>query len=121
VRERAVVALLSENTIGAAAERCGVDEKTLRRWMANDQAFNQDLAAARRTMFDTAMNRLQPLAAQAVETLADLMREGTPPSVRLAAARSVAELSIHRDDAETILRKLGEIEAQQRRTDMDDR
>jgi hypothetical protein len=121
VRERAVVALLSENTISAAADRCGLDEKTLRRWMANDDAFKQDLAAARRAMFETAMHRLQPLAAQAVDTLAALMRESVPPSVRLGAARTVAELGIHRDDAETILRKLGEIEALQRRTDAEER
>ena len=117
VRERAIVALLSENTIGAAAERCGLDEKTLRRWMANDDAFKQDLAAARRAMFEAAMNRLQPLAAQAVDTLATLMGASAPPSVRLGAARTVAELGIHRDDAETILRKLGEIEALQRKAE----
>ena len=120
VRERAIVALLSENTIGAAADRCGLDEKTLRRWMANDDAFRQDLATARRAMFETAMNRLQPPAAQAVDTLAALMGESAPPSVRLGAARTVAELGIHRDDAETILRKLGEIEALQRRTDAEE-
>lgn len=121
VRERAIVALLSENTIGAAADRCGLDEKTLRRWMANDDVFKQELTAARRAMFETAMNRLQPLAAQAVDTLAALMGESAPPTVRLGAARTVAELGIHRDDAETILRKLGEIEALQRRTDTEER
>ena len=121
VRERAIVALLSEKSIGTAAERCGLNEKTLRVWMAEDDAFKQDLAAARRAMFDAAMNRLQPLAAQAVDTLAALMQEGAPPSVRLGAARTVAELGIHRDDAETILRKLGELEALQRRTDAEER
>jgi hypothetical protein len=95
VRERAIVALLSENSIGAAAERCGLNEKTLRVWMAEDEAFKQDLAAARRSVFETAMGRLQPLAAQAVETLAALMGESAPPSVRLGAARTVAELGIH--------------------------
>ena len=57
VRERAIVALLSENTIGAAAQRCNVNERTLRRWMADDEAFKQELAAARRGMFEAAMNR----------------------------------------------------------------
>ena len=89
--------------------------------MADDEGFKQDLDAARRAMFQSAMNRLQPLAAQAVDTLASLMGESAPPSVRLGAARTVAELGIHRDDAETILRKLGEIEALQRRTDAEDR
>ena len=111
VRERAIVALLSERTLAAAAECCGVNEKTLRRWMADDEAFKADLAAARRAMFEAAMNRLQPLAARAVETLEALMDSSAPPSVRLGAARTVAELGIHRQDAETIVRKLEEIEA----------
>ena len=85
--------------------------------IGNDDAFKQELAAARRAMFETAMNRLLPLAAHAVDTLAALMGESAPPSVRLGAARTVAELGIHRDDAETILRKLGEIEALQRKAE----
>jgi hypothetical protein len=121
VRERAILALLSENTLAAAAARCEVNEKTLRRWMADDEGFQRDLANARRSMFETAMNRLQPLAAQAVDTLAALMGEGAPPNVRLGAGRTVAELGIHRDDAETILRKLGEIEALQRQADTEER
>jgi hypothetical protein len=121
VRQRAILALLSEPTIGKAAERCGVGERTLRRWLTDDALFQRQLAETRRAMFETAMNRLQPLAAQAVDTLAALMGESAPPSVRLGAARTVAELGIHRDDAETILRKLGEIEALQRRTDAEER
>src|SRR4249920_3765509 len=39
VRERAILALLSENAIGAAAQRCGVNERTLRRWMADDRLW----------------------------------------------------------------------------------
>jgi hypothetical protein len=41
--------------------------------------------------------------------------------VRLGAARTVAELGIHRNDAETIMRKLGEIEALQRQADAEER
>jgi hypothetical protein len=121
VRERAILALLSEPSITVAAARCEVNEKTLRRWMADDEAFKAKLATARRAVFETAMGRLQPLAAQAVDTLAALMGEGAPPTVRLGAARTVAALGIHRDDAETILRKLAEIEALQRRTDAEER
>ena len=43
------------------------------------------------------------------------MRPGGPEGVLRGAATIVAELVIHRDDAETILRKLGEIEAFQHR------
>jgi hypothetical protein len=59
--------------------------------MADDDAFKQELDSARRAMFEAAMNRLQPLAAEAVDTLAALMKPSAPPSVRLGAARTVAE------------------------------
>jgi hypothetical protein len=43
IRDRAVVALPSEPNLMAAARRCGVNEKTLRRWMAEDAAFKRAL------------------------------------------------------------------------------
>jgi hypothetical protein len=49
------------------------------------------------------------------------MGESAPPSVRLGAARTVAEQSINRDDAQVILSKLAAIEAMQRRSDGEDR
>jgi len=82
-------ALLSERSFAAAARRCDVNEKTLRRWMADDEAFKRDLTT--------------------------LMSRTMPPTVRLGAARTVAELGIHQHDAETILRKLEDIEACQRK------
>ena len=51
VREGAIFALLTEKTIGAAAERCGVNERTLRRWMAHDESFKLALAEARRATY----------------------------------------------------------------------
>jgi hypothetical protein len=45
------------------------------------------------------------------DTLATLMRPGVPPSVRLGAARTVAELGLHQHDANTIMERLDEIEA----------
>ena len=51
----------------------------------------------------------------AVDTLEDLLDATDHPSVRLGAARTVAELGIHQHDADTILRKLDEIESFNRR------
>ena len=118
VRERAILALLSEKTLGAAAARCGVNEKTLRRWLKNDEVFKADCAEARQATFEAGMGRIQVLTARAVDTFEDLLDATEYPSVRLGAARTVAELAIHQHDAETIMRKLDEIEAalqQQRR------
>ena len=115
VRERAILALLSEKTLGTAAEKCGVNEKTLRRWLAGDEAFKKAYTEARQATFDAGMGRIQALTARAVETLEDLLDATQSPNVRLGAARTVAEMGIHQHDAETILRKLEEIEAAQQR------
>ena len=113
VRERAILALLSEPTIVKAAAKSGVDESTLRRWIAADETFKTAYAEARRATFEAGMGRIQALTARAVETLEELLDDKKYPNVRLGAARTIAEIGIHQNDAETILRKLEEIEAAQ--------
>ena len=54
------------------AATCGVNERTLRRWMANDQAFKLALGEARGVMFQAGMNRVQALASEAINTLVDV-------------------------------------------------
>jgi hypothetical protein len=115
VREQAIVALLSEPSIGKAAAACGLGEKTLRRWLTDDAAFQAAYEAARRATFQAAISRIPALTVKAVDTLAALLADKEPPAVRLGAARTVAELGQHQYDAETILKKLDEIEARQRR------
>ncbi len=114
VRERAIVALLSERTIGKAAAMAGVNERTLRHWLSEDEAFKAEYAAARQTTFQAGINRAQVLTVKAIDTLDELLDEKKHPHVRLGAARTVAELGVHQHDAETILKKLDEIEAAQR-------
>jgi hypothetical protein len=115
VREQAIVALLSEPTIGQAAARCGIGERTLHRWLTDDKAFQAEYEAARHATFQAAISRIPALTVRAVETLADLLGAATQPAVRLGAARTVAEIGMHQYDGETILRKLDAIEASQRR------
>ena len=105
---------LSERTVADAAAKAGVNEKTLRRWLSEDEAFQANYAAARQAAFEVSIHRVQALTGQAVDTLAELLGEKKYPNVRLGAARTVAEIGIHQHDAETILRKLDEIETQQR-------
>lgn len=85
-----VLALLSEKTFAAAARRCGANEQTLRRWLADDEAFKRDLAEARHAVFQAGMHRVQALTADAIDTLATLMGRKMPPTVRLGAAQTVA-------------------------------
>jgi hypothetical protein len=90
-RERAILALLSERTMGQASARCGVGERTLRRWLTEDSEFKAEYEAARSAMFQVGMSRIQALAGRAVETLEELLGAKEYPSVRLGAARTVVK------------------------------
>lgn len=110
VRDRAVLALLSEKSITQAATKCGVNEKTLRRWLSDDADFKAAYAEARQTTFETGMSRAQALTGKAIDTLDELLGDTQHPNVRLGAARTIAELGIHQHDADVIMAKLDEIE-----------
>ena len=115
VREQAILALLSEPTIVAAAARVDMGESTLRRWLTEDAAFQAEFEMARHATFKAALHRIPALTARAVDTLAALLGDKEPPTVRLGAARTVVEVGLHQHDAETILKKLDAIEARQPR------
>jgi transposase-like protein len=51
VREAAILALLTERSIQLAAERCGVNERTLRRWLTEDMDFRTEYDTARRAVY----------------------------------------------------------------------
>ncbi len=87
---------------------------TLRRWLSEDTAFQAEYAAARQATYQAGIHRAQALTGRAMDTLEELLDDKGHPNVRLGAARTVAELGIHQHDAETILKKLDEIETQQR-------
>ena len=77
VRQSAILALLSERTITAAAERSGINERTLRRWL-DEPAFREEFEHARRVAFEAGMGRVQALAAKAVDTLEVLLHASMP-------------------------------------------
>ena len=100
VREQAILALLSEPTIGQAAARCGIGERTLQRWLTEDAAFQAEYEAARQATFQAAISRIPAFTVRAVDTLAALLADKEPPALRLGAARTVADIGLHQYDAE---------------------
>jgi hypothetical protein len=83
-------------------------------WLAED-AFKGAYEAARRSTFQAAISRIPALTVRAVTTLDDLLGPTKPRAVRLGAARTVAEIGMHQYDAETILKKLDDLENRQPR------
>jgi len=97
-REKALSALLESATITEAAQKCGLNEKTLRRYL-DDADFQKEFRAARRTVFEQNIVRLQSLHAGAVDTLErNLTCEN--PSVEVRAAQIIIEGN--RKDFETL-------------------
>lgn len=68
VRDAAILALLTEKWIAPAAERCGVNERTLRRWLADDAEFKAAYETMRRATFAAEIARVQPTRKRAFRT-----------------------------------------------------
>ncbi|MBI5493752.1 MAG: hypothetical protein HY904_01930 [Deltaproteobacteria bacterium] len=118
---RALSALLSHHTVVAAARAAGVGERTLRRWLASDAAFQAEYRAALRDL--ASQIALRPVVASetALDVLTAVMEDpGTPASVRVAAAGKVIDaalriiekdgtLNAHADGAATVPAITGEL------------
>ena len=88
--EAILLALACGATGEAAARTAGVAERTVRRRLA-DPAFKARLASLRSDMVQRASGSLTAASQQAVQTLMVLQKEGSPPAVRLGAARAGAD------------------------------
>jgi hypothetical protein len=108
-KEKVLNALLESSSISEAAKKCGLNEKTLRRYLA-DTEFQTEFRAARRGVFEQNIFKLQSLHNQAVDTLErNLNCEN--PSTEVRAAQIVIEST--RKDFETldVLHRLEVLEA----------
>jgi hypothetical protein len=96
-REKALSALLESSSISEAAKKCGLNEKTLRKYLENAE-FQKEFRAARRVVFEQNIFKLQSLHNQAVDTLErNLNCEN--PSVEVRSAQIIIESN--RKDFET--------------------
>ena len=88
-QEQAISALLSEATLGAAAERVGVNEITLRRWLKQEE-FKAAFRAARREVVEKGISLVQQGSTAASATLLRLLNSPSD-SVRLRAATAILD------------------------------
>jgi hypothetical protein len=90
--EAAILALLTEPSIEAAADRAGVSKSTLLRWQ-QEPSFRDQYRAARRSVVEGTIGRLQQATAQAVDALCRNLTCGVPPS-EIAAAKAIIDQAI---------------------------
>ena len=110
-QERAITALLSHPTIEAAGEALGVNPATLHRWL-QEPAFEAAYRAARREAVGQAIARLQQVSTAAVTVLVRVMAsEKTPPSTRVAAAKTVLDTAIRAVELDDLQARIAALEA----------
>lgn len=88
-----VLALATGTTVEDAARQCGVEEKVVRRKLA-DEKFRKRIVAARATLTERTCGLLTAAGLEAAKAMVELAGAGGPPAVRLAAAKAVLDLGV---------------------------
>lgn len=92
-QRKALAALLENRTIAAAAEACGLNEKTLRRYL-QDPFFKSELAQQESAIIDQVGRSLISGQLIALKTLFDIMTNGESESARRLAASTWMDFSL---------------------------
>lgn len=110
-QQAALDALLTEPTVAKAAQKIGITERTLYRWM-NEPAFARVYAQHRRQAFGQAVALTQRYAPVAVQTLAKLMLDATvPASDRIKAATAILRLGREGIEIDDLQHRVAELES----------
>jgi hypothetical protein len=108
--EAAIVALLAEPTIAAAAKAAGVSYTSLWRWLQEPE-FQTEYRKAKRDAFGQATAQLQQAASAAVKCLKEIIEDTkAPSSSRVMAARTVLEMGLKGIELEDLEARLAVIE-----------
>jgi hypothetical protein len=109
-QEEAIIALLTQPGIDAAARAIGIGARTLLRWLQNAE-FQAKYRQARRDVHSQATARLQQATTAAATTMLKLMvDQNVPASVRLRASEAVYDRSIKAIELEEVEARVAALE-----------
>jgi phage terminase small subunit len=109
-KERFLSALLTQPTIAKAAATAGISEATAGRWMKQPE-FQRQYRESKRALVEHATTVIQRLATTAVETLGTIMTDrDASTSSRVAAARTILELSLRGVELDDVMTRLATME-----------
>jgi hypothetical protein len=110
-QQKFLTALIAAPSLGVAAGRVGLSERTASRYLA-DPDFQDAYRAAQREALAVAMGKLSSLTGAAVATLQALLTDDTvPPAVRLAAAKAILDTAVKWVDTADLQERLAALEA----------
>jgi hypothetical protein len=103
-------ALLTQPTIAKAAATAGISEATAGRWLKQPE-FQRQYRESKRALVEHATTLIQGLATTAVGTLGTIMTDrDAPANSRVAAARTILELSLRGVELDDVLTRLAAME-----------
>jgi hypothetical protein len=109
-KEQAISALLSQPTLKAAAEVAGIGEKTLWRWLQNED-FQDAFMEVRRQLVQQVVSNIQRSMSKAVNTLLEVMDDpDSPASSKVQAARSIIDVGLKGLELEDFELRLSRLE-----------
>jgi hypothetical protein len=112
-QEQALLCLLNEPTVKSAAEKAGVGERTLHRWL-DDPAFDAAYRKARRQVFSQAVSLSQKYAALAVNCLGKMINDPSAPhSAKVQASQAMLKFSRESIELDDLAQRVATIEARQ--------
>jgi hypothetical protein len=110
-QKRAIAALLTTRDARAAAKQANVGERTLYRWLAEDDAFKRALSKAEGRAIDAAARRLISLQGTAIDTLKNVLDDAeASATVRLRAAQAVLDYLLKLRELRNIEQRLTALE-----------
>ena len=109
--EQTIAALLTCDSITAAAADCGVAEATVHRWL-KDVVFQTAYREARRAVVQHAIAQVQRATEEAVKTLRSVMQDAeAPASARVSAAKAIFETAVKAVELEDLEARIAALEA----------
>ena len=111
-KQRALIALLTSKTQAEAAQAAGLDPRTIRRYM-EDEEFVSEYKRQLAGMIDAAADQAKRALCPTLGTLQDITAdEGQPGNIRVSAGRAVLEFGLKLIEQADVLARLDELEKQ---------
>ena len=102
-QEKALAALLTTSSVPEAAAKAGCSERSLRRWLAEDDSFISEYRERRRRVVEEAEGVLQGAMTDAANVLRDLLKSENE-HVRYKVAISILEVGFATADNDLLER-----------------
>jgi len=108
-QEKAIMLLLQNKKIEEVAQELKISQVTLYRWLKQEN-FKQRFSEVRQELFNEALNSLKTLSKQAIDTLDDILKNGTKETSRVTASKTVLELALRLKEVEELEKRVEELE-----------